>query len=153
MSQIDPLMSRFIDQHAPSCPLCRHALVGMSTTRCPHCREDLVLDVAMSDPSTRHIALGAIGLGIGFGFFVSMTGIMFSEISRRSPHSSPFPWLTFLPILLGGPILGLALVFWIRFRRLVRAATPLKKWVAVLACWFLTLGLVAWLLINIILDR
>ncbi len=156
MSQINPLLLKFIRAHDSPCPICRLSLAGMEADRCPHCDEELVLDVAMSDPCTRHLVLGAVGLSVGFGFCASLTGILVADMVQLH-HQFPVAvspiLLRFLPLFLGVPVLGAALIVWIRSRRRIRTARVRTRWLGVLACWLLTAGFVAWLAINIILDR
>jgi hypothetical protein len=154
MSRIDPLLLKFVRTLASPCPICRRSLAGMEADRCPHCGEDLVLDVAMSDPCTRHLVLGAVGLGVGFGFCTSLAAILMVQILNypNFAGSAAPDLLRFLPLFLGVPVLGVALIVWIRSRRRIRSASGRRRWLGVLACWLLTAGFVGWLAVNIILE-
>jgi hypothetical protein len=148
MTPPDPLLAEFVRIHRVNCPACQHSLQELRDNHCPRCNEDLMLDVAMADPCTRHLALGAIGLALGFGFNAFLGGILLVEQLRRG---GGMVWLRILPLYVGALVLGVALLLWLSSRRRVRAWSRAARWSAVTGCWLLTIAFVTWLAINVIL--
>lgn len=151
MSQTDPLLLAFIRDSDAPCPVCRASLRDIQDDRCPACREDLVLDVAMADPCTRHIALGALALGLGFGFCSSFLGLIVVSM-LQSRVGDPDRLFRMLPIFIGAPVLGVALLLWVLKRRRIRSLSVRSRHLAVAACCLLTLAFVAWLAINVLRE-
>lgn len=151
MSQADPLLLKFIRSNDAPCPACNAPLRDIHEDRCPVCREDLVLDVALADPCTRHIALGALALGLGFGFCTSFLAMLLVAMLRENINTAALSRL--LPIFVGAPTLGAALILWVRMRRRIRTLPATSRTLAVVACFLLSISFVAWLAINVLTSR
>jgi hypothetical protein len=151
MSQTDPLLLAFVHASDAPCPACHAPLRDIQEDRCPACREELTLDVAMADPCTRHIALGALALGLGFGFCASFVGLIIASLAQQGLANTDRV-LRLLPIFIGAPTLGAALLLWVLMRRRVRSLSTRSRHLAVAGCCLLTFAFVAWLAVNVIME-
>jgi hypothetical protein len=120
-------VTRFLVGRDEPCPSCSYNLRNLTTDSCPECGLRLQLKVSMSDANMGAFIAGVIGLSMGAGFFLVLSGYLIwmifaaSFLVRTSLQDS-------LPVFVMLMVQVMALIWWLRHRRTVRRWPWRMRW-------------------------
>jgi hypothetical protein len=137
----------FLSDSDTPCPACNYNLRALTTTRCPECNQELILQVGLAEPRLAWFITGLVGIGMGLGFSsLLLAYALYWMLLRRG---GPMPSTFMLPVLSGTVFGSILLGFWLLARKRLRPQGPWARWCAVLVAGAASLVCPIWFILHV----